>query len=473
MSLIKTEKLEKNRVELQIGIDRAALDAEVRKVYAKEIKKMNIPGFRKGKAPLSIVEKLYGKGIFLDEAINNLLPDAYEAAVKEAGISVVSRPEFDIVSMEDGADVVLKALVDVKPEVALKEYKGLKAEKDAINVTDDMVDAEIKSALQRAAKEVEVTDRASEMGDTADIDFEGFVDGVPFEGGKGEHHKLKLGSGQFIPGFEEQVAGKNIGDEFDVNVTFPTEYGASELAGKAAVFKCKLHGITKEELPELDDEFAKDMAFDTLEEYKADVRAKIVERMEKTAEQVIENRILDALLENMEAEIPESMYANEVENQLREYDMQLRQNGLDLNTYFKYTGQNLDQLRENFRPRAERSVKVRLALEAVVKAEGIKATEEEIEAEYNRMATMYSMEVEKVKEAVASEDLAADLDVQTALKLVKDSAVVTEKKEEAKAAKPKTTRTTKAKTESDDAEKPAKPKTARTKKAAAETDKAE
>lgn len=473
MSLIKTEKLEKNRVELQIGIDRAALDAEVRKVYAKEIKKMNIPGFRKGKAPLSIVEKLYGKGIFLDEAINNLLPDAYEAAVKEAGISVVSRPEFDIVSMENGADVVLKALVDVKPEVALKEYKGLKAEKDAINVTDDMVDAEIKSALQRAAKEVEVTDRASEMGDTADIDFEGFVDGVPFEGGKGEHHKLKLGSGQFIPGFEEQVAGKNIGDEFDVNVTFPTEYGASELAGKAAVFKCKLHGITKEELPELDDEFAKDMAFDTLDEYKADVRAKIVERMEKTAEQVIENRILDALLENMEAEIPESMYANEVENQLREYDMQLRQNGLDLNTYFKYTSQNLDQLRENFRPRAERSVKVRLALEAVVKAEGIKATEEEIEAEYNRMATMYSMEVEKVKEAVASEDLAADLDVQTALKLVKDSAVVTEKKEEAKAANPKTTRTTKAKTESDDAEKPAKPKTARTKKAAAETDKAE
>ena len=457
MSLIKTEKLEKNRVELHIGIERAALDAEVKKVYKKEIGKMNIPGFRKGKAPLAIVEKLYGKGIFVDEALNNLLPDAYEAAVREAGISVVSRPEFDIVSMEDGADVVLKALVDVKPEVALKEYKGLKAEKDAIEVTDDMVDADIKAAQQRAAREVEVTDRATEMGDTADIDFEGFVDGVAFEGGKGEHHKLKLGSGQFIPGFEEQVAGKNIGDEFDVNVTFPTEYGASELAGKEAVFKCKLHGITKEELPELDDEFAKDMSFDTLDEYKADVRAKITERMEKTAEQVIENRILDALLENMEAEIPESMYVNEVENQLREYDMQLRQNGLDLNTYFKYTGQNLDQLRENFRPRAERSVKVRLALEAVVKAEGISATEEEIEAEYNRMATMYSMEVEKVKEAIASEDIAADLNVQSALKLVKDNAVVTvkaaekdEKAEKEEKPKAKTTRakstTTKAKT---------------------------
>ena len=442
MSLIKTEKLEKSRVELQISIDRAALDAEVKKVYRKEIGKMNVPGFRKGKAPLAIVEKLYGKGVFVDEALNNLLPDAYEAAIKEAELSVVSRPEFDIVSMEDGEDVVLKALVDIKPEVTLKAYKGLKAEKDAIEVTDDMVDADIKAAQQRAAREVEVTDRASEMGDTADIDFEGFVDGVPFEGGKGEHHKLKLGSGQFIPGFEEQVAGKNIGDEFDVNVTFPEEYGASELAGKAAVFKCKLHGITKEELPALDDEFAKDMSFDTLDEYKADVRAKITERMEKTADQVIENRILDALLENMDAEIPESMYVNEVENQLR-------QNGLDLNTYFKYTGQNLDQLRENFRPRAERSVKVRLALEAVVKAEGIKATEEEIEAEYNRMATVYSMEVDKVKAAVASEDLAADLDVQNALKLVKDNAVVTEKTEE-KELKPKTaakkTTTTKAKT---------------------------
>ena len=471
MSLIKTEKLEKNRVELQIGIDRAALDAEVKKVYKKEIGKMNIPGFRKGKAPLAIVEKLYGKGIFVDEALNNLLPDAYEAAIKEAGLSVVSRPEFDIVSMEEGADVVLKALVDVKPEVTLKEYKGLKAEKDAIVVTDEMVDADIKAAQQRGAREVEVTDRASEMGDTADIDFEGFVDGVPFEGGKGEHHKLKLGSGQFIPGFEEQVAGKNIGDEFDVNVTFPEEYGASELAGKAAVFKCKLHGITKEELPELDDEFAKDMSFDSLDAYKADVRAKITERMEKTAEQVIENRILDALLENMEAEIPESMYVNEVENQLREYDMQLRQNGLDLNTYFKYTGQTLEQLRENFRPRAERSVKVRLALEAVVKAEGISATEEEINAEYDRMAAMYSMEVEKVKEAVASEDLAADLNVQSALKLVKDNAVVAEKKEEKPKAAPKTA---KAKAESADEEKPAKPKTTRTKKATAEkTDKAE
>lgn len=428
MSLIKTEKLEKSRAEIQFGIDKAALDAEIKNVYKKQVGKMNIPGFRKGKAPLSIIEKLYGKGVFTDEALNNLLPDAYEAAVKESGLAVVSRPEFDIVSMDEGEQVVLKAVFDIKPEVTVKEYKGLKAEREVTEVTDEMVDRDVKAAQKRAAREVEVTDRASEMGDTAEIDFEGFVDGVAFEGGKGEKHKLTLGSGQFIPGFEEQVAGKNIGEEFDVNVTFPEDYGSKDLAGKAAVFKCKLHSITKEELPELDDEFAKDMSFDTMDAYKADVRAKLTERYEKAADQVLENRVLDALLENMEAEIPESMYVNEVENQLREYDMQLRSNGLDLNTYFKYTGQNLDQLRDNFRPRAERSVKVRLALEAVVKAENIAATDEEIEAEYTRMAEMYNVEADKVKEAIAKEDVAADLNVQAALKLVKDNAVVTDKK---------------------------------------------
>jgi trigger factor len=427
MSLIKTEKLEKNRMEMQIGISKEALDAEIKKVYKKQIANMNIPGFRKGKAPLSIVEKLYGKGIFTDEALNNLLPEAYETAVKESGLEIVSRPEFDIVSME-GDTVVLKAEFFVKPEVAIKEYKGLKATREVTEVTDEMIESEIKAALQRAAREVEVTDRAAEMNDTAEIDFEGFVDGVAFEGGKGEKYKLKLGSGQFIPGFEEQIVGKKIGEEFDVNVTFPDEYTAKELEGKPAVFKCKLHSLTKEELPELDDEFAKDMSFDNLDAYKADVRAKLTERYEKTADQITENKILDALLENMEAEIPDAMYVTEVENQLREYDMQLRSNGLDLNTYFKYTGQNLDQLRENFRPRAERSVKVRLALEAVVKAEGIAATDEEIEAEYTRMAEMYSMEADKIKESVAKEDIAADLNVQAALKLVKDNAKITKKK---------------------------------------------
>ena len=427
MGLIKAEKLEKSRASIEFGIAKEALDAEIKNVYKKEVVKMNVPGFRRGKAPLAIIEKLYGKGIFADEALNNLLPDAYEEAIKESELKPVSRPEFDVISMDDNGKVVLKATFDVKPEVTLKEYKGLKAEIEKTEITDEAVDNEIRNAQRRAAREIEVTDRAAEMDDIAEIDYEGFVDGVAFEGGKGEKHKLKLGSGQFIPGFEEQVVGKNIGEEFDVNVTFPQEYHVAELAGKAAVFKCKLHSLTKEELPELDDEFAKDMSFDTFDAYKADVRAKLEERNRKAMDQITENKLLDALVENMEADIPESMYVNETENEVREYDMQLRSNGLDLNTYFKYTGQNLDQLRENFRPRAERSVKVRLALEAVVKAENITASDEEIEKEYQRMADMYSMELDKVKEAVAKEDVANDLNVQAALRLIKDNAVITEK----------------------------------------------
>lgn len=427
MGLIKAEKLEKSRASIEFGIAKEALDAEIKNVYKKEVVKMNVPGFRRGKAPLAIIEKLYGKGIFADEALNNLLPDAYEEAIKESELKPVSRPEFDVISMDDNGKVVLKATFDVKPEVTLKEYKGLKAEIEKTEITDEAVDNEIRNAQRRAAREIEVTDRAAEMDDIAEIDYDGYADGVAFEGGKGEKHKLKLGSGQFIPGFEEQVVGKNIGEEFDVNVTFPQEYHAAELAGKAAVFKCKLHSLTKEELPELDDEFAKDMSFDTFDEYKADVRAKLEERNRKAMDQITENKLLDALVENMKADIPESMYVNETENEVREYDMQLRSNGLDLNTYFKYTGQNLDQLRENFRPRAERSVKVRLALEAVVKAENITASDEEIEKEYQRMADMYSMELDKVKEAVAKEDVANDLNVQAALRLIKDNAVITEK----------------------------------------------
>ncbi len=446
MSLIKKETLEKNKAYIEFGIETAALDAEIQKVYKKEVVKLNIPGFRKGKAPLSIVKKLYGEGIFTDEALNNLLPAAYEAAIKEAEFDVVSSPEFDIVSMNDNGQVVLKAMFELKPVAIVKEYKGLKVEKEDATVTDEMVDAEIQSALKRAAREVEVTDRAAEMGDTTDIDFEGFVDGVAFEGGKGEHHKLTLGSGQFIPGFEEQVAGKAIGEEFDVNVTFPAEYGASDLAGKAAVFKCKLHAITKEELPALDDEFAKDMSFDTVDEYKADVKAKLTEKAEKRADQIIENRLLDALVENMEVEIPEAMYVNEVENELREYDMQLRSNGLDLNTYFKYTGQNLDALRENFRPRAEKSVKVRLALEAVVAAEGITASDEEIEAEYKKLAEAYTMEVDKIKEIIDAKDLAKDITVQSALKLIKDTAETAAPAKKTPAKKTEAAKTTAAKT---------------------------
>ena len=429
MSLIKAEKLEKSKAYVEFSISNEAIEAEVKNVYKKQIGKMNIPGFRKGKAPLSIVEKLYGKGIFADEALNNLLPDAYEAAVKEAGFEVVSRPEFDMVTEANDDDkVVLKATFEIKPEAVLKAYKGLKADKEVTEVTDAMVDAEIENARKRAAREIEVTDRAAEMGDTAEIDFEGFVDGVAFEGGKGENHKLKLGSGQFIPGFEEQVAGKNIGEDFDVNVTFPEEYHAKELAGKPAVFKVKIHAITRVELPALDDDFAKDVSeFDTFDEYKADLKAKIEKRHETAAENAVEDKLVEALIEKLEAEIPEAMYEAETENYVRDYDTRLRSQGLDLKTYFKYTGMNLDSLREQMRPQAERQVKARLALEKIAALENLEATEEDINGEYEKIASAYNVELDQVKASIDAAAIAEDMKVKKAMDLVKEKAVITVK----------------------------------------------
>ena len=426
MSLIKVTALDGNKAEIQLGIAKTALDEQVKVVYKKEVVNMTVPGFRKGKAPLSMLKKMYGESIFVDEALNDLLPTAYEEAYKEANIEAVSAPTFDIVSMDQDGVVVLKAVVDLKPVPKIGEYKGLKVEREIAPVTEEALNAEIESAQKRAARQIEVTDRAAEMGDTANIDYEGFCDGVPFDGGKDAGHDLKLGSGQFIPGFEEGVVGKNVGEEFDVNVTFPEEYHAKELAGKAVVFKCKLNSLTTEELPELDDEFAKDLSFDTFEEYKADAKKKLEDRAANVADKMVEGKINDMILEILEVEVPESMYQNEMENQVRDYDMQLRQNGLDLNTYFKYTGQNLDQLRENFRPRAERAVKTRLALEAIVTAESITATEEEIEAEYKKIADMYQIDVENVKSAIDAKDLAGDICVRKAFDLVKENAVITD-----------------------------------------------
>ena len=426
MSLIKVTALDGNKAEIQLGIQKTALDEQVKVVYKKQVAQMNGPGFRKGKAPLSMLKKMYGESIFVDEALNDLIPAAYEEAYKEAAIEAVSAPTFDIVSMDDNGVVVLKAVVDLKPVPKIGEYKGLAVEREIAPITDEAVDAEIASAQKRAAREIEVTDRAAQMGDTANIDYEGFCDGVAFAGGKDQGHALKLGSGQFIPGFEEGVVGKTIGEEFDVNVTFPEQYHSEELAGKAVVFKCKLNGITTEELPELDDEFAKDLSFDTFEEYKADTKKKLEERAANAADRAVEGKLNDMLLEILEVEVPEAMYQNEMENQVRDYDMQLRQNGLDLNTYFKYTGQNLDQLRENFRPRAERAVKTRLALEAIVAAENLVATEEEIENEYKKIADMYQIDVENVKAAIEAKDLAGDLCVRKAFDLVKENAKVTD-----------------------------------------------
>ena len=427
MSLTKSEVIEKNRYELQISVDKATFDAAVSAVYRKQVKNINVPGFRKGKAPRSIIEKMYGTGIFYEDAINDLIPAAYTEALEEAKIEAVGQPEFDVVSIDENG-LVLSAKVYVKPEVEIKDYLGIEVEKEVAEVSEDMVNKEIETIRERNSREIDVTDRAAEMGDTTVIDFEGFCDGVAFEGGKGTDYALKLGSGSFIPGFEEQIVGKNIDEEFDVNVTFPTEYHAADLAGKDAIFKVKIHAITKVELPELDDDFAKDVSeFDTFDEYKADLTAKLAKRNESAADAAVDDKLVEALIEKLEADIPEPMFVAETENFVRDYDTRLRSQGLDLNTYFKYTGMNLDSLREQMRPQAERQVKARLALEKIAALENIEATEDDINAEYEKIATAYGVELDQVKASIDKEAIAADMKVQKAMELVKEKANITVK----------------------------------------------
>ena len=430
MSLKSRNKPTGNQVELEFTIEKEAFDKAVDAAYRKNVGKMNVPGFRKGKAPKAIIEKMYGKGVFYDDALNALIPDAFEAALDEAGEKPVGQPEFDIVSLE--GDVVIKAAFPVKPEVTVKNYKGYAVERAVAPTTDEEVDAEIAQVRSRNSRTVDITDRPAADGDIAVIDYEGFVDGKPFEGGKGEKHNLTLGSGQFIPGFEAQIVGHNPGDEFDVVVTFPEDYHAKELAGKEATFKTVLHEIKFNELPALDDDFAKDVSeFDTFDEYKADVKAKITDRHVKAADAEVEEKLIDALIDNLEADIPEAMFVNETENQLRDYDNRLRMQGLDLGTYLKYTGLDLDKMREQFRPRAERQVKTRLALEKIAELENLTVTDEDTEAEIKKIADMYGLETDKVKEQVSPDMLAEDIKVGKAVDIVKANAVITDKAPEA------------------------------------------
>ncbi len=425
MSLIKSELTEKSGFYMEFSVSKEVYEKAELAAYKKMVKNVTVPGFRKGKAPKVIIEKFYGKGVFFEDAINACIPEAFDSAVKEAGFTVVGTPSFDLVSNDD--DIVLKATGFVKPEVSVEGYKGIEAEKKVEEVTDEQVAAEVDRARARLARTVEVTDRVAEMGDIANIDFEGFVDGVAFEGGKGEGHDLKLGSGSFIPGFEDQIAGKNIGEEFDVNVTFPENYGAAELAGKAATFKTKLNALKAEELPEADDDFAKDVSeFDTLDEYKADIKAKLAKKNEENADRAFENAIADALLEKLVAEIPEPMFEAETENFLRDYDNRLRMQGLDLSKYTQYTGVSLDDLRAQFRPNAEKQVKLRLALEKIASLESLTVSDEEVEAEYTRISEAYNVPVDQVKTMVAVEDIKADMLVAAAMKFVKENAKVSE-----------------------------------------------
>ena len=462
MSLIKKELTEKSGFVIEFSVSKEVYEKAEMEAYRKNVKTINVPGFRKGKAPKAIIERMYGKGVWFEDAINACIPEAFEEAVREAELNIVGQPTFDIVSTE--GDIVLKAEGFVKPVVEIKDYKGIKVEKNVEAVTDEAVDAEIEATRKRNARTVEVTDRAAAMGDIANIDYEGFVDGVAFDGGKGEGHDLKLGSGSFIPGFEEQVAGHTVGEEFDVNVTFPTEYHASELAGKAATFKTKINTIKFEELPELDDEFVKDVSeFDTLAEYKADVKAKMEKRNDDRAESELGNTLALALAEKLEGEIPEVMYEAEVENMVRDYDSRLRQNGLDLNTYFKFTGLTLETLREQMRPQAEQQIKVRLALEKIASLENLAVTDEELEAEYTNISNAYNVPLEEVKKMILADDLKADVLVGHAMKLVRDNAKI------GKAKKATAKKAAKAETEEAPAEEKKPARKPRAKKATTES----
>ena len=423
MSRKSQNKIDTNRVELEVVVDAETFEKGLAAAFKKQSKKISIPGFRKGKAPRAFVEKYFGKEVFYEDAVNALYPDALDEAVKEAGLEVI-QDKIDIDVKEVGPQgFTFTAALTTKPEVTIENYKGIEAVKKSAEVTDEDIDAEIKKVQERNSRMVTVEDRAAQNDDIAVIDFEGFLDGEPFEGGKGENYSLTLGSGQFIPGFEEQIVGHNTGDEFEVNVTFPEDYQAEELKGKATTFKCKLHEIKMKELPEVDDEFVKDVSeFDTLADYKEDLKKKLAESKEKEAADDLENQLIDKLVELVQGEIPEAMYENKIADSIREFGYRLQSQGLNLDTYMKYTGMNVDQMKEGFRPQAERQVKLRLALEKIAALEELKAGEEDLNQEYQKIAEQYKMEADKIKELIPAAELEKDICVEKAINLVRDNA---------------------------------------------------
>ena len=430
MKLTNVEKKEKNQVALSIVVEADVFEAACEKSYRKNVGSINIQGFRKGEAPRKMIEKLYGPEIFYDDAMNECIPDAYEAAVKEAGLKVVSQPSITEVDVKDG-EFLFTAVVFVKPEVTLKDYKGIEAEKEEVSVSAEEVEAELTRMQDRNARQVSV-ERESKKGDIVNLDFEGFVDGVAFEGGKGEKFDLELGSGMFIPGFEEQLEGKNVGDECDVNVTFPEEYNEKSLAGKPAVFKCKINEIKENQKPELDDEFAKDVSeFDTIAELKADIEKKMVESKQSSADTAFQERVMDKVIENMEAEIPDAMVETQLDRVAEDFSYRLAMQGMEFESYLKMTGMTMEQFRSVFAPQALRQVKIRLALEKIAELEGMDITEEDLNAEFDKLADNNKMDIAKVKELLAAEDLKADMLCQKANDFVIANAKAVAKAEKA------------------------------------------
>lgn len=425
MSLKSSTKTDVNTTELLIEIDAAAFEKAVEAAYQRQKKNITLPGFRKGKVSRKMAEKQFGEGVFYEDAINSLIGPEIDTAVRETELNLVDRPQVEVVSLDKEKGVEIKAICITKPEIEISDYKGIKAAKIVKEITDEDIDAQIKTIRQRNARIVSVDDRPAKMDDEVILDFEGFFGDEPFEGGKGEDHPLRLGSGQFIPGFEEQVVGHNIGDEFDVNVTFPEEYQMEDYAGKDAVFKCKLKGISYEELPEIDDELIKDATeFNTVDEYKADIKTKLEEAAQKQAETSFENSIMTALIEKVESPIPNCMYERRIDSLVQNFDNTLKQQGMSLDIYFQYTGMDTDSFRETHRERAINEVKLRLALEKIAELEKIEPTEEEINAGLADIAAANNMDVETIKKFIPMEDFKTDLRVQKAVDFVKDNAVI-------------------------------------------------
>ena len=430
MKLTNVEKKEKNQVVLSITVEADVFEAACEKSYRKNAHSINIQGFRKGKAPRKIIEKLYGPEIFYDDAMNACIPDAYEAAVEEAGLKVVSQPSITDVDVKDG-EFVFTAVVYVKPEVSVKDYKGIAAEKDEAVVTAEEVEAELTRMQDRNARQVSV-EREAKKGDIVNLDFEGFVDGVAFEGGKGEKFDLELGSGMFIPGFEEQLEGKKAGDECDVDVVFPETYQEKTLAGKPAVFKCRINEVKENQKPALDDEFAKDVSeFDTLADLKADIEKKQQESKTASADNAFQERVMDKVIENLEGDIPEAMVETQLDRVAEDFSYRLAMQGMEFESYLKMTGMTKEQFRQVFKPQALRQVKIRLALEKIAELEGLEVTDEDLNAEFAKLAENNKMDVEKVKELLSAEDLKGDMLCQKANDFVIANAVAVAKKEEA------------------------------------------
>ena len=427
MEIISNNKTAANTVEAEIKVNAADFEAAVQATYLKQRKNITIHGFRKGKATRKMIEAQYGEQVFYEDAVNSIYQKTVAEAIDELKLDVVDIPKTEVASVTKEDGVLFKVTFTVKPEVNISGYKGLKVEKAVKTITDEDVDKEVDRVRNSNARIIDVTDRPAEKGDTVVFDFEGFCDGEAFDGGKAEKFSLELGSGRFIPGFEDQIVGKSIDEDFDVNVTFPEDYNAENLAGKPAVFKCKIHEIKGKELAELDDEFAKDVSeFDTLAEYKADVKTKLEETAKKRADAELNDTLAEKVAEILEGEIPEAMYENRISDMLREWEYRNRYAGVTLNDYLKYTGMTIDQFREGFRKPAEIQVKLRLALEKIAELENIQVDDAALEAEYAKLAEEHKMDVEKVKSVISAESLSKDIKAEKAFDLVKETAEVTE-----------------------------------------------